>query len=528
MPKPLFPGVYLQEASAAPPPIQGVSTSTAGLVGRAERGSLTPCRLTSWGEYQQAFGSPLSGSAGFLGHAVRGFFENGGQHLYVARIVSDGATVASRSLPTGSSQRLILDAAGPGAWGNRVFVRLRPEARGLFRLTVLNYRESPPLPLVDPLDPMRLGVANRREPDVIETFEGLALSPDSANSVISAVNSRSHLVRARWADAGAAPARPRGVTFQRGRLRGGSDGSPGLRAAQYTGNADAGTGLRGLAKIDEIAMLCVPDEAHPDLPIEEQAALRSVLVDQCVALGRFAVLNGPAGYDSTPLPPPDLLPDTGFAAMYLPWVRVPDAAEEGLLVPPSGHLCGVYARTDTQHGVHRAPANESMLGLIPHDLTDGRGPLEVRFTGPEQEALQARRLNVIRDFRASGRGIRVWGARTLSSDPVWKYVNLRRLLTYLERSIYRGLQWTVFEPNGEPLWAAVRSSIERFLADVWRSGALAGATAKEAFFIRCDRTTMTQDDLDIGRLIAEIGVAPVRPAEFVIVRIGWQTADDEP
>jgi phage tail sheath protein FI len=179
-------------------------------------------------------------------------------------------------------------------------------------------------------------------------------------------------------------------------------------------------------------------------------------------------------------------------------------------------VAGIYARTDVQRGVHKAPANEVVMGVR---------DLQVRLTKGEQDILNPKHINCLRDFRDMNRGLRVWGARTLSSDPEWKYVNVRRLFLFVEKSIEMGTQWAVFEPNGEQLWATIYRSLTNFLTTVWRSGALEGTKPEEAFFVKVDRTTMTQDDIDNGRLIIIIGIAPVKPAEFVIFRISQKTRE---
>ncbi|HEU4455542.1 MAG TPA: phage tail sheath subtilisin-like domain-containing protein [Longimicrobium sp.] len=214
--------------------------------------------------------------------------------------------------------------------------------------------------------------------------------------------------------------------------------------------------------------------------------------------------------------------DSKYAALYYPWVTVPnpawrpgrdDLARE-IDLPPSGFLAGIYARNDVQRGVHKAPANEVVRGAL-------RFESDVNFD--EQGVLNPQGVNCLRFF--PGRGFRVWGARTVSSDPEWKYVSVRRYFNYVERSIDVGTQWAVFEPNGEALWANVRQTIASFLYNEWRNGALLGTDPKQAYFVRCDRSTMTQNDLDNGRLVCLVGVAVVKPAEFVIFRIGQKTAD---
>jgi uncharacterized protein len=181
-------------------------------------------------------------------------------------------------------------------------------------------------------------------------------------------------------------------------------------------------------------------------------------------------------------------------------------------LPPGGYVAGIYARSDTERGVHKAPANEVVLGA---------SDVEFQISKGEQDVLNPKGVNVIRSF--PGRGIRVWGARTLSSNSLWKYINVRRLFIFIEASVEKGTQWVVFEPNDDRLWARVRATINQFLTGVWRSGALMGTTPEEAFFVKCDRSTMTQDDIDNGRLVCVIGIAPVKPAEFVVFRIAqWQ------
>jgi phage tail sheath protein FI len=208
--------------------------------------------------------------------------------------------------------------------------------------------------------------------------------------------------------------------------------------------------------------------------------------------------------------------DDSRLALYYPWIVAadPTGVRQTINAPPSGFLAGVYASTDVRRGVHKAPANEPVIGALgfAQDIN--------KF---QQELLNPEGINCLRSF--PGRGHRVWGGRTLSSDPEWKYLNVRRYFLYLERSIDKGTQWVVFEPNGERLWANVRTTVEDFLYNEWFNGHLLGSTPKVAFFVRCDRSTMTQNDLDNGRLVCEIGVAPLRPAEFVIFRIGQKTAD---
>lgn len=267
---------------------------------------------------------------------------------------------------------------------------------------------------------------------------------------------------------------------------------------------------RGLSRLEAEELRDVTLVAAPGLV---SAEMTGAVIAHCEKHRRFAVLDCPRDDPGT-LDPRDG-PRSADAACYAPWLEVegPRTAAR-TTVPPSGHVLGVYARTGVERGVWKAPANEVVKGAL---------GLEHEIGETAQDLLNPRGVNAIRRF--PGRGIRVWGARTLSADPEWKYVNIRRLFIYLERSIDKGTQWVVFEPNDERTWAAVRVTVEDFLHRQWRAGALLGSRPRDAYFVRCDRTTMTQADIDSGRLIVEIGFAPLRPAEFVIFRIGQWTAE---
>ncbi len=282
------------------------------------------------------------------------------------------------------------------------------------------------------------------------------------------------------------------------------------------------TGLAALGAIDDIAIVALPDAgALGDLD-ETHAAIDALITHAETLRYRIAVVDAPPGSSMTQVRNFRGQFDSSYAALYHPWIEIldptggssPGAPPRRLVLPPSGFVAGIYARTDIQRGVFKAPANEVVLGLT---------TFEANIDKPQQEVLNPEGINVLRFFE--GRGNRVWGARTMSADPEWKYVNVRRLFIFLEHSIDKGTQWAVFEPNNERLWANIRRMIEEFLFGQWKSGALLGSKPEEAFFVRCDRTTMTQNDIDNGRLICLIGVAPTRPAEFVIFRIGQWTAD---
>lgn len=298
-------------------------------------------------------------------------------------------------------------------------------------------------------------------------------------------------------------------------MTGGDDDIANITDATYVGTAaadpDDRTGIQALTTIDDISIVAVPGNTSQDV--------QNAVITHCALMRyRFGVLDGAPNARLAEIQAQRQLYDTTYAALYHPWLVIGDRfgrADDTLAIPPSGHVCGIYARTDNDRGVHKTPANVTVRGV--RDVV-------TRITTGEQDVLNPRHINVIRDFRELNRGIRVWGARTLSSDPEWRYVPVRRLFLFLEKSIERGTQFAVFEPNGLALWATVRRSVTNFLTTVWRDGALAGASAEEAFFVRVGLDiSMTQADIDAGRLIVLVGVAPLKPAEFVIFRIGQKT-----
>ncbi|MBS1820705.1 MAG: phage tail sheath family protein [Acidobacteria bacterium] len=295
----------------------------------------------------------------------------------------------------------------------------------------------------------------------------------------------------------------------------------GTNAAPPTG-ADYVRALAALSSLRDVAVVAAPGGTIAAITgVSSVAPIHAALLDHVnqAAAYRFAVLDPPPGCSSSDVEDLRASIDSINAALYYPWIAVADPRagakkQSQINVPPSGFVCGIYARVDGQHGVFKAPANQPLTGAI---------ALERTIANLESDALNTLGINCLRSF--PGRGNLVWGARTISSDPDWKYVNVRRFLLYLEHSIDQGTQWAVFEPNNEQLWAAVRLSVGNFLHCEWQRGAMQGAKPEQAFFVKCDRTTMTQNDLDNGRLICEIGVAPLRPAEFIVFRIGQMTAD---
>jgi hypothetical protein len=292
---------------------------------------------------------------------------------------------------------------------------------------------------------------------------------------------------------------------------------PAPSTSEFQGEVTARSGVEGLEALDDVTMVSVPDLMTPmpgqKLDLDTIKAVQTMMIAHCERLGdRVAILDAP----------PNLTPqeikkwrmdvarfDSSYAALYYPWVTVMDpVTNRPINIPPSGHIAGIWGRNDATRGVHKAPANEVVRGAI---------GLSYQTTKGEQDTLNPNGVNVIRAF--PGRGIRVWGARTLTSDPAWRYINVRRLFNFVEKSIENGTQWVVFEPNDRKLWARVRRDVTAFLKTVWRAGALFGSTPGEAFYVKVDDELNPPETRDLGQLIIEIGLAPVKPAEFVIFRI---------
>ena len=582
MPEYLAPGVYVEETSFRAKSIEGVGTSTTAFAGPTRKGPFrataddqeVPELLTSFGDFERIYGGitdlALTGTSphtNYLAHAVRAFFNEGGSRLYVARAVGAGATTASGQVTpdgTAAAEAVHFVSRFPGSLGNgQVVVReqLAPVAAtamanapaGTLLVTGSGGTTAYHLkvgndwhPAADPsaaaedattlaADTPRivtlLVVAIDADGDNL-SFEGLGYDrghPLWVGHVMSAAPARraDHLqnmfavtvganasaLELRNALFTAATTNAAGELERTIALTGGLDGAE-PAAANYS------LALGELAGLEDISIVAAPGSSA----YAEAQAINNLLISHAESRRayRIAVLDLPR--DQTPGQARTLrgLIDSRYAAVYYPWVVVPNPlARPGredipreLALPPSGFVSGIYARNDVERGVWKAPANEVVRGAL-------RFELDINFA--QQEMLNPIGVNCLRYL--SGRGFRVWGARLASSDPEWKYVNVRRYFNYLESSIDRGTQWAVFEPNGERLWANVRQTISDFLYNEWRNGALLGTKTEEAYFVRCDRSTMTQNDLDNGRLVCLIGVAVIKPAEFVIFRIGQKTAD---
>jgi phage tail sheath protein FI len=498
MPSYLTPGVYVEEVQSGARPIEGVGTAVAAFVGFAEAGPFhEPVLVSSWDQYVGRFGGFTEGT--YLAHAVYGYFSNGGGTAYVVRV--------------GGPSQPDAPVAEPVSLGG-FQVRALPGTTSPVTVEVADADGENP-----PEDRFKLLV--RQDGKVVETFD-VSTRKNIRSYVVTQVRERSKLIEVIEPQAAAAGALARQSVTVPPPAAAPAGAIAKLDATEYVGDATARTGFAGLESIDEITIVAAPDlmSAHQQGAIDAEGVKTAQLaiISHCEQMGdRVAVLD----------PPPDLGPqqirawrqddagyDSRYATLYYPWIRVFDPSTgRNITVPPSGHIAGVWARSDGERGVHKAPANEVIRGAV---------DIDTRLSKGEQDLLNPIGVNCVRSF--PGRGIRVWGARTLSSDPAWRYLNVRRLFNYFEESILLGTQWVVFEPNDDRLWSSIRRNVTAFLTEEWRRGALFGRTTAEAFYVKCDRDNNPQESIDLGQVVCEIGVAPVKPAEFVIFRLS-QFAD---
>lgn len=507
MPSYLSPGVYVEEVEAGSRPIEGVGTAVAAFVGLAESGPFnTPTLVSNWSQFTSTFGDFVEGS--YLAHAVYGYIMNGGANCYVIRIGDSAARNGSR----GSRKTKAIESAPQGLLGGYRIAAVDAGAEpGQISVEVVNADGDPP-----PDDMFKILVKQGGE--VKEEFDQLTTAKGKQN-IATIVNANSTLIRVAEDSGTAAVERPNTgtVTTLNAPPEPAAVPSPRLSSDDYVGDVAERTGFAGLEAIDDVTMVAVPDlmSAYQQgaIDLETVQTVQLAIIAHCELMGdRVAILDPPPGLNAQQVKEWRMDSagyDSKYATLYWPWVKVFDpATSQNVFVPPSGHMAGIWARTDAGPGVHKAPANEVIRGAV---------SLEIQITKPEHDLLNPVGINCLRSF--AGRGIRVWGARTLSSDPAWRYLNVRRLFNYLEESILNGTQWAVFEPNDPALWARMRRTISAFLVNEWRKGALFGQTPDEAFYVKCDSETNPAEAIDAGQVLCEIGVAPVKPAEFVIFRL---------
>ena len=516
MPSYLSPGIYMEEVDRGSKPIEAVGTAVAAFIGYTEKASDVkngetisllgkPTLVTNWTQYTQKFGGFVKGA--YTPDSVYGYFANGGSICYIVSIKTLGVAepgagkAAAVEIPSTADRKkgaLNFTSRNAGPSGNNIVVEVKSPAA----TTDADGKA---------IAPTSFNVVVKVDGAVVEQFNDLTLGTGEGNAA-TFVAQKSKVINVEVLGKG--DLMPADGSYN---LAGGEITQKAITLSDYQGSVSERKGLGGLEPIDDVTMICVPDlmsafEAG-EIDMKGVQAVQQSIIDYCELVRYcFAILDTPPG-----LMPQEMKEwrlsmnyDTTRAALYYPWIEVPDMSNgRTKLMPPSGHMAGVYARTDNTRGVHKAPANELVRNCL---------GLGVNVTKGEHDLLNPIGVNVIRSF--PGRGIRVWGARTLSSDASWRYINVRRLFNMVEESIERGTQWVVFEPNDTFLWSRVTRDVSSFLKMVWRSGALFGATPEQAYFVKCDAETNPPEARDLGQLVVEIGIAPVKPAEFVIFRIG--------
>ena len=574
----LSPGVYVEEFESGGKPMEGVGTSTAGFIGLAERGPVRgiPQLITNFADFKRNYGGYLSenefGEYRFLAYAVEHFFINGGARCFVSRVAPQDAKCSEGYAPDKENAAVNFTAKNPGIWGDDIRIVVTPSSKAKTQILevvdtadgkkylVKNGAGFQPGDVVmysgqdemaynrvtknqdnfitfekefeqDVVDKNLLPVKfittceftlEVKYSDQVELYENVSFNINAANYIEKKV-AKSDLITAQYVGKdGEEPQPPFNAFLGAGQedaavanisFSGGSNGSVAdISAADFIGTDDGAgkrTGIQSFLDNDVVSIMAVPGVTDPNVQL--------MLVAHCENLGsRFAVLDIPrdAKKVADVTAHRDIF-DSNYAALYHPWLTIFDSLDKkNIAIPPSGSMLGIYARSDNSRGVHKAPANEVVRACV---------GLDCQFNKGEQDILNPKGVNLIRSF--PGQGIRVWGARTATSDASWKYINVRRLFIFIEESIKANTSWAVFEPNDEVLWVRVQRTISVFLTGLWRNGSLAGSTPDEAFFVNIGRNTMSQDDIDNGRLVCVIGVAPVKPAEFVIFRISQKTSD---
>lgn len=511
MPTYLSPGVYVEEVDRGTKPIEAAGTSMASFVGiSAEAGVKAidpftgqlitlesrlnkPTLVTSWTQYTSIFGGFVSGA--YMPDAVYGYFANGGGPCYVTsiRAVSeasgDDVKTASVAVTGAKGKSFTVVAKVAGEAGNNVSVSIVSDKDDKGK----------------PTDTFAMTVNG-------ETKTGLNLKKGDPHFVGDAT-----FTAASISDVGSSVPNEGSYALSGGGMR------P-LDAGDFVGDASKRTGINGLEAFEDIRLVACPDVFYgydgSDAAKERVKSVQKAMIDHCELMRyRFAVIDTPPGLNAQEAKDWRYYVnfDSSYAALYYPWVQVADLEKGGTkFVPPSGHVVGVYNRVDAERGVHKAPANEIVRTAVGLELVLSRG---------EQDTLNPLGVNCIRSF--PGRGIRIWGARTMSSDGSWRYLTVRRLFIMVAASMDTGLQWVVFEPNDSDLWARVRRDVHSFMGNVWRSGALFGAR-DQAYYVKCDEELNPASVRDLGQLIIEVGMAPVKPAEFVIFRLSqWAGANAE-
>jgi len=525
---PTYPGVYVEELPSGVRTITGIPTSIAAFIGRARWGPVNePLSIQSFADFERRFGGLWEEST--LGYALQQFFQNGGGDALVVRVVHleadptrSAATARFPALPTSGTGDLQLEAANPGTWGNHLCVRI-------------DHRTRPPEPGETAETLFNLAVRDQRT-GTVEVHRNVSVVNTHPRFVTRVLEERSSLVRVRplstlpplrpnehaavddGVDPFASPASPPPTTYTPATAGSGSDGAN-LGDPDLVGSEVARTGLYALEKADLFNLLCLPP---PTREQDVSAGTFGTALAYCVKRRAMLLVDAPSGWRDAASARAGLNTFTDAvtrhrnAALYFPRIRVADPLKENRVeeFAPCGAVAGVIARTDVERGVWKAPAGRDATLAGVRDLA-------VKLTDAENGLLNPLGVNCLRNFPVAGSV--VWGARTLRgadelADP-WKYLPVRRLALHLEESLYRGTQWVVFEPNDEPLWAQIRLNVGAFMHDLFRKGAFQGTSPRDAYLVKCDKETTTQNDINLGVVNILVGFAPLKPAEFVILKI---------
>jgi hypothetical protein len=546
MPEYLSPGVYVEEIDSGPKPIEGVSTSTAAFIGFTEKvpykkkkvnGNYIdqpqlnkPTLVTSWTQYVENFGGFAEGA--YLPYSVYGFFQNGGTRAYIVSIQE--MPKAQKALP---GTNVTIRSKQAGINGTRVRFKIEPDvpqeapalpdaedAKGKKDAKAAPPKASEPSSFSVTLQHLEEDGTWKEVEQLVNVTPTVVEVKDDEGKMHKKVRMAYKYNRpSEWIHIDVA-----GDSLSVSKLgQSATDWQymeftkakqlPVAETGNLVGDTSARTGMGGLSAVDDVSILCMPELMTPapgqDGPDPLMVkAVQDSMVAHCELMGdRVCLLDPLPGLNPQEMKQwrLDGMPDSSYATTYYPWIEIMDPVQNRpILIPPSGHVAGIWARTDSTRGVHKAPANEPLRNIT---------GLEMMITKGEQDILNPIGVNCLRSF--PGRGTRVWGARTLSSNPSWRYLNVRRLFNYVEKSIEESTQWVVFEPNDPDLWARVSRDVTAFLKTVWSSGALFGLTPDEAFYVKCDAELNPPESRDLGRLVIEIAMSPVKPAEFVIFRI---------
>lgn len=492
-----YPGVYIQEIPSGVRPITGVSTSIAAFIGTASRGPIDEATsITSWTEFVASYGGLLAAS--YLGYAVKQFFDNGGSQAIIVRVAGAGATAGTLAIAG-----LSVKANSPGAWSSAYGVRITKTPAGdRFSLEVVRKQDGKDL--TDASFP----------PKTVELYDGLSMVKGDARYMRTLINEQSSILTI---DADPAPATPIPADNLYAFTPGddGADLQAGGAATIAAAATATGAGYHLLETVDLFNLLCVPGVA-PDPSTKAQL---EELEKFCADRRALFLVDGKQSI--APADTVNLLKDLPLAvsdnaALYYPWFSAPDPLNAGAArdFPPCGVVAGIFARIDSSRGVWKAPAGTEakLVGVVGASKA---------MTDLQNGKLNKSAINCIRDFAAYGTV--VWGARTLSGNDDtpsdWKYVPVRRTALFLEETLFRALKWVVFEPNDEPLWAQIRLNVGAFMQTLFRQGAFQGQSPQEAYFVKCDKETTTQNDINLGIVNIHVGFAPLKPAEFVVVQI---------